>query len=210
MLDASLRKRLHPTLDRIAGGLERVGLSPNVVTGIGLLVGVGACVAVATDRWVLGLIMWLLNRVIDGLDGPLARRVGETQLGGFLDIMADFAIYGGIVAAIGWAEPDARLAALVLLLGYYLNGSAFLAWSSLAQSRMLEGDGRSLHFPAGLAEGTETILAMSVVLLVREYASELLWAWAVVVAVTVLQRIRFVAINLADDRPFREDQESET
>lgn len=207
MLDASLRERVHPALDRIAGGLHRVGLTPNVVTGIGFVVGVGACVAVATDRWLVGLIMWLLNRLIDGLDGPLARRVGETQLGGFLDIMADFAIYGGIVVAIGWAVPDARLAALVVFLAYYLNGSAFLAWSSLAQSRMLAGDGRSLHFPAGLAEGSETIAAMSVVLLFRSYARELLWAWAAVVAITVVQRIRFVAVSLADDPPFQGDPE---
>ncbi len=207
MFDASLRERLHPGLDRIAGGLDAAGLTPNVVTGIGFVVGLGACVAVATDRWILGLIMWLLNRLIDGLDGPLARRVGETQLGGFLDIMADFAIYGGIVVAIGWSVPDARVAALVVFLTYYLNGSAFLAWSSLAQRQMLAGDGRSLHFPAGLAEGTETIAAMSVVLLVGSYTRELLWAWAAIVAITVVQRIRFVAVSLADDRPSRGDQE---
>lgn len=210
MLDASLRQRLHPALDRIASGLDSTGITPNVITGIGFVVGVGACVAVATNWWILGLVLWLLNRLLDGLDGMLARRVGPTELGGFLDIMADFTIYGGIVVAIGWAVPDARLAALALFLAYYLNGSAFLAWSSLAQRRELEGDGRSLHFPAGLAEGTETIVAMSVILLVGSYTRELLWAWTAIVAITVVQRIRFVTINLADDRSSRAGRGQET
>jgi phosphatidylglycerophosphate synthase len=171
-------------------------------------VGIGACVAVATDRWFVGAILWLLNRVLDGLDGPLARRIGETQLGGFLDIMADFAIYGGLIVAIGWSVPDARLAALVVFLGYYLNGSAFLAWSSLAQGHLIEGDGRSLHFPGGLAEGTETILAMLIILLIGRWTEELLWAWGAIVAVTVLQRIRFVATNLVGGRSSPGDEES--
>lgn len=200
MLDAPIRQVLHQPLDTIASFFERRGISPNQLTAVGFIVGVGACVAVAADRWILGLIMWLLNRLIDGLDGSVARRVGPTKLGGFLDIMADFAIYGGIVVAIGWAEPDARLAALVLFLAYYLNGSAFLAWSSLAQELEVEGDGRSLHFPTGLAEGTETIVVMSVVLLARGYTEVLLWVWTGVVAISVLQRIRFVSISLAGDR----------
>jgi len=118
--------------------------------------------------------------------------------------MADFAIYGGIVVAIGWAVPDARLAALVVFLAYYLNGSAFLAWSSLANDLAdAAGDERSLNFPAGLAEGTETIVAMSVVLLARGYTEVLLWIWAGVVGVSVLQRLRFVAVTLADGRSSR-------
>lgn len=153
--------------------------------------------AVAADRWILGLVMWLLNRLIDGLDGSLARRIGPTKLGGFFDIMADFAIYGGIVVAMGWAVPDARLAALMLFLAYYLNGTAFLAWSSLAQELDVEGDGRSLNFPAGLAEGTETIVVMSVILLLpREWTATALWLWAAVVAISIVQRVLFVRTAL--------------
>ncbi len=205
MLDSPIRQGLHQPLDTIASWFERRGISPNQLTAVGFVVGVAACVAVAADRWIVGLVMWLLNRLIDGLDGSVARRVGPTKLGGFLDIMADFAIYGGIVVAIGWAAPEARLAALVVFLMYYLNGSAFLAWSSLANDLDVEGDGRSLNFPAGLAEGTETIVMMCLVLLARGYTEVLLWVWAGVVAISVLQRIRFVAISLAGDRTSRED-----
>lgn len=207
MFDALLRRRLHRPLSTGGAWFEQHHVTPNYVTALGFVVGIGACAAVANDRWVVGAILWLLNRLFDGLDGPVARRIGETQLGGFLDIMADFAIYGGLVVAIGFAVPDARIAALVVLLAYYLNGSAFLAWSSLAQSRLLEGDGRSLHFPAGLAEGTETIIAMLIILLLGQWTEELLWAWAAIVAITVLQRIRFITLNLGAGQASPEDQE---
>ncbi len=173
------------------------------MTGIGFLVGMGACIAIVAGSWWLALGMWLINRVIDGLDGSVARRVGPTQLGGFLDIMADFAVYGGMVVAIGWAVPDARLAALFVFLGYYLNGAAFLAWSSLVAERAISAAGtdhgddeRSLNFPAGLAEGFETILSMSLILALPQWTVPLLWGWACIVGISIVQRFSYIVTGL--------------
>lgn len=192
MLDATLRARLDGPLDRAAAPLARLGVSPNAVTVGGFAIGVAACVAIANEQWWLGLALWLTNRLADGLDGPLARRQGPTDLGGLLDILADFAIYGGVLVAVGIAVPQARVAALVVFLTYYLSGSAFLAFSSLATKRELEGDGRSLQFPAGIAEGTETIAAYVVILAFPGQAEPLLWIWAVLVGITLLQRLAII------------------
>ena len=203
MFDASIRQRLDQPLDRLAAVVADRGVGANTLTAIGFGVGVGACGVVVAGQWWLALGLWLINRLLDGLDGSVARRVGATRLGGFLDIIADFAIYGGMVVAIGWHVPDARLAALFVFLGYYLNGAAFLAWSSLVAERALSdegtehaGDERSLHFPAGLAEGTETIVAMSVILVLPRLAVELLWVWAAIVAISVVQRIVQIVTRL--------------
>ena len=192
MLDAAFRARLAGPLDRAAIPLERIGLGPNTVTGIGFAVGVAGCVAIAYEHWWLGLALWIVNRLADGLDGPLARRTGPTDLGGLLDILADFAIYGGVVVAVGIALPEARLAGLVVFLMYYLSGSSFLAFSSLATKRRMEGDGRSLQFPAGIAEGSETIAAYILILAFPSQAAPLLWIWAVLVGITLLQRLAII------------------
>ena len=113
MLDATFRARLDGPLGRAVVPLERLGISPNAITAAGFVVGVAACVAIAYGQWWLGLVLWLTNRLGDGLDGPLARRRGATDLGGLLDIIADFAIYGGVLVAIGIAL-QARGDALVL------------------------------------------------------------------------------------------------
>ena len=203
MFDASIRQRLDQPLDRLATVVSSRGLSANALTAIGFVIGVGACAAVVAGRWWLALGLWLMNRLVDGLDGSVARRAGATRLGGFLDIIADFAIYGGMVVAIGWYVPEARLAGLFVFLGYYLNGAAFLAWSSLVAERALSdqgtdhaGDERSLNFPAGLAEGTETIIAMSVILLLPQLVTELLWVWAAIVGISVIQRTVLIVSGL--------------
>jgi len=192
MLDAAFRARLDGPLGRAVVPLERLGISPNAITAAGFVVGVAACVAIAYGQWWLGLVLWLTNRLGDGLDGPLARRRGATDLGGLLDIIADFAIYGGVLVAIGIALPETRVACLVVFLTYYLSGSSFLAFSSLATKRQLEGDGRSLQFPAGIAEGTETIAAYVLVLAFPAQAEVLLWIWAALVAITVVQRLAII------------------
>ncbi|MFW2381883.1 MAG: CDP-alcohol phosphatidyltransferase family protein [Acidimicrobiales bacterium] len=173
-------------------------MTADMVTGAGFLIGVGACWAIATERWTAALVLWLLNRLLDGLDGAVARNSagGPTDLGGFLDIMADFAIYGGVVAAAGYAVPEARVAALVTFLAYYLNGTALLAWSSLAERTQAATGDRGLVFPSGLAEGSETIIAYVILLLFPEWARTILWIWAIVVAITVVQRVVFVTRQL--------------
>lgn len=203
MFDASIRQRLDQPLDRLASVVADRGVTANALTAIGFVIGVGACAAVAVGWWMLALGLWLINRLVDGLDGSVARRAGATRLGGFLDIIADFAIYGGMVVAIGWYVPEARLAALFVFLGYYLNGAAFLAWSSLVAEHALSeegtdhaGDERSLNFPAGLAEGTETIVAMSVILLLPQFVTELLWVWAAIVGISVIQRLVLIVSGL--------------
>lgn len=194
MLDAPVRRALEPSRDAVASALARVGVRATALTIAGWLVGVAACVLVATSHWHLALVAWLLNRVLDGLDGPVARRTGSTDLGGFLDIVADFSIYGGFVVAAAIAEPDARLACLVLLGTYYLSGTAFLALSSVLErrgeaARQEISDGRSLLFVGGLAEGTETVVVYVLICLFPQHLEPIAWVFAAAVAVTAVQRV---------------------
>lgn len=189
MLDAPVRRLIAPPLDAVAARLDRIGVPATAVTGVGWLVGVAAVLAVGTGHWTTALVLWLLNRTLDGLDGPLARRRGATDLGGFLDLLADFSIYAGFVVAVGIERPEARIACLVLLTTYYLSGMAFLALAPMLEKRGARGDGRSIFFVGGLAEGTETVLAYVAFCLLPGYAEQVAWIFAAAVAVTALQRI---------------------
>ncbi len=198
MLDSAIRSRIKNPLDKLGAQLSARGVSPTVITLLGLALGLLCCAAIATEQWTAALVMWLGNRAADGMDGPVARNgsYGPSDFGGFLDILADFAIYGGVLVAVGYAIPDARMAALAVLCMYYLNGTAFLAWSSLAEKRDRSSGERSLQFPAGLAEGTETIVVYIVLLLFPGRAPLILWVWAAIVGVTVIQRVVFVRRQL--------------
>lgn len=189
MLDAPARRVIAGPMDRAAAPLAAMGVPPVALTAGGWLLGVGACLAAGTGHWTLALVLWLANRTVDGLDGPLARRRGvSSPLGGFLDLVADFSIYAGFVLAVGVAVPGARVACLALLVAYYLSGTAFLLVAPALERRGSTGDGRSVLFVGGVAEGTETLLAYVAFCLFPEQAAVVAWVFAAMVAVTALQR----------------------
>jgi phosphatidylglycerophosphate synthase len=198
VLDGVARRLLEPGLDRLAAAVDRPWVTPDRITAAGLVLGLGSAGAAALQWWPPAVVLWLVSRAADGLDGPLARRrrahtEGDAGAGGFFDIIADFAVYGsGVVGvAVGTAGTGHGpwWPFLLVLLAYYLNGAAFLAFSSIAErsGRRLD-DGRSLSFIGGLAEGTETIAVHALWLLLPGVAWQLAVAWAVVVLLSAGQR----------------------
>lgn len=199
MLDGPVRAVLAGPLDRVAGVLAGTRITPLGLTLTGLALGVGSAAASALQAWSVALVLWLVSRLADGLDGPLARRrarAGTTDAGagGFADITADFCVYGATVLGVAVGAVGGEGAAwqpfAVLLLAYYVNGTAFLAYSSIAERAGRTRDsGRSLSFLGGLAEGTETIAVHTLWLLLPGSADLIAAVWAGVVGVTVLQRV---------------------
>jgi len=201
VLDSAVRRRLDAPLDRMARALDRPWVSPDRLSVTGLLLALSSACLAAFALWPWALAAWLASRLLDGLDGPLARRRGGgTEAGGFLDITADFAAYGSGVVGValgttgalsgGSAETWEWAAFLSVLLAYYLNGAAFLAFSSAAERTGARlDDGRTFSFIGGLAEGTETVVVHALWLLLPGSAAVLAWAWAGVVGVSALQRV---------------------
>lgn len=198
MIDAYLREKLHGPLDRCAEVLDVRAITPDRLTALGLMLGLGSALAAGFQVWLLALGLWLVSRLADGLDGPLARRragaTADAGAGGFFDITADFTVYGATVVGVAFGATAGFDAPwwpfLVVLLAYYINGSAFLAFSSIAErSGRRMDDGRSLSFLGGLAEGAETIAVHSLWLLLPGVSWQIAVVWAAVVAISAGQRI---------------------
>ena len=196
MLDTRARTLLEAPLERLSGLLDRPHVTPDRLTLLGLVLGVGSAVAAGRSLWWLALALWLVSRLLDGLDGALARRRRRANggqdggAGGFLDITADFLVYGSFVVGVALGSGGSLTPFLLVLLAYYVNGAAFLAFSSIAERRGVPiADGRSLSFIGGLAEGTETVFVHSLWCVIPEYAAQIAWVWAGVVALSAFQRI---------------------
>ena len=168
MLDRAARQLVEPALARMAAAAERRGLTPNQVTIGGFVLGVAAIAAIAAGWYLAGLALLLANRVADGVDGTLARRVGLTDLGGYLDIVLDFIVYAGAGFAFALADNENAVAAAFLIFSFMGTGSSFLAFAIFAAKRKLEGEAataKGFYYLGGITEGTETILFFVIVLL---------------------------------------------
>ena len=162
MLDGAARRLIGPPLDAAGRRLARHGVSADGLTVTGFLCGLAAAAAIASDATLLALIPLGLSRLLDGLDGAVARATRKTDRGGYLDITLDFAFYGAVPLAFALRDGADARAAAVLLFAFYVNGASFLAFAAVAARRGMATTRRgekTIYFTAGLAEGTETIAA---------------------------------------------------
>jgi CDP-diacylglycerol---glycerol-3-phosphate 3-phosphatidyltransferase len=102
-----LKKSSGNILVPIIALLNTLGLSPNIVTIIGLLINIAAAFFIAKGMFITAGILVLFAGIFDMLDGALARKMGKkTKFGGFFDSTTDRLSEGAVYLG---------------LLVYYLN-----------------------------------------------------------------------------------------
>lgn len=193
MLDRHLHPRLKPLLHRCAGLLDRPGVSPDGLTLVGFGLGVLALPFLALGWYLAALVAIVLNRLLDGLDGALARRRGLTDAGGFLDIALDFLFYALVPFGFILADPQQNaLAGSWLLFAFIGTGSSFLAFAALAAKHNIDNPGyahKSFYYLGGLTEGTETIALFVLGCLFPAYFAVLAWIFGALCWMTTLTRV---------------------
>ncbi|MFZ4650813.1 MAG: CDP-alcohol phosphatidyltransferase family protein [Rubrivivax sp.] len=193
MLDRVAQRLLQPGLQSLAVRLVAAGVGADALTLAGFALGLGAAVALATQAWTAGLVLMLASRLLDGLDGAVARLTQPTDRGAFLDIALDFLFYASVPLAFAVADPARHaLPAAALLAAFVGTGSSFLAFAVLAERRGLRSavyPHKGLYFLGGLTEGTETLLCFVAMALWPEAFAPLAWTFAGLCAVTVATRL---------------------
>nr|WP_299244661.1 CDP-alcohol phosphatidyltransferase family protein [uncultured Halomonas sp.] len=165
MLDRWSMRWVQPPLARLAMRLAQWRITPNQVTLVGFVIGMLALPLLAMQAYAAALGAILVNRVLDGVDGALARHTQtSSDAGGFLDITLDFVFYAAVVLGFGLADPESNaLAAALLLFAFMGTGSSFLAFAIMAAKHDIERPRfthKAFYYLDGLTEGTETILAL--------------------------------------------------
>ena len=167
MFDRQIQKYTQKPLQYIAKLFLKL-ISPNKMTLIGFSFGFLMCISIIIDQYLIAIFFLFLNRLSDGLDGVMARLQTPSPLGGYLDIVLDFLIYGGFVLSFGMTDQNNTLLSMILLFCYIGTGSTFLAKVAILPSltnQNLNEIPKSFHYAVGLIEGTETIIFMFLCLL---------------------------------------------
>ncbi len=193
MLDRAIQQVLKPVLTHMARVLVRLGVGADALSFIGFAIGMAAAVSIAFQQWVAGLVLLLLSRLMDGLDGAVARATHPTDRGGFLDITLDFVFYAAIPLAFAVADPAQNaLPAAVLLASFIGTGSSFLAFAIVASQRGLTSTAlpdKSFYFLGGLTEATETLAAFVAMCLWPQWFAPIAYGFAALCAITTVLRI---------------------
>lgn len=192
MIDDRLRplkdRALEPLATRLAGHV-----APLPITLVSLATGLGAAVTAGAGHVWWSVVLWLTCRVADGLDGAVARRRGaSSDLGGYLDLLADTVVYAAVPLGIASAldERAGWIAVAVLLGVLYLNTVSWAVLSALLEKRRgsVVGGPTSVRLPTGVIEGAETIVLYTLMLAIPERAVWWFVAMTALVGATVVWR----------------------
>lgn len=133
MLDPFFIKQLKAPLRNVALKLDAMGVKANQITVFGFVMGVLSIPSLSQEYYGLALIFVVLNRLMDGLDGAVARVQEPTDLGGYLDITLDFIFYSAVIFGFALANPtENALAASFVIFSFMGTGSSFLAFAIMA------------------------------------------------------------------------------
>ncbi|MGH8870529.1 MAG: CDP-alcohol phosphatidyltransferase family protein [Acidimicrobiia bacterium] len=183
MIDTRVRPRVTRFLEPIGKALAGVGVTPTVMTSVGLAIVIAGSVIISTGALRTGAIVVLIGSILDGLDGSVARASGtETARGAFLDAafdrMGEIAAFAGLGVAVARETGDEGVLLLIILA---IGGAMLVPYMrSRAEVEGFNGKG-------GLMGRAERVLLFTVGLILG-YVEPMLWIFVVLVWITALMR----------------------
>lgn len=180
-------------------------VSPNSITWAGFLPGVLAAVAAAAGCLQAAFWLWVANRLLDGLDGEVARaQSSQSDFGGYLDIVLDFIVYTSIPLGLACSSDDplAWPVTAALLGVFFVNAASLMYLAALLEKRGQgadqQGEKTSVTMPPALIEGGETVIFYSLFLLFPQHLVLLFACMASLVGTNVVWRLLWAGQRLSE------------
>ena len=184
MISEALGTRVRSLTLGIGEVLARAGLTPNMITTIGVLLSAVVAFVIAGGNLVVGGVLFLIASAFDMLDGAVARAAGTvTKFGGFLDSTLDrysetIVLFGVLYYLL--QTPDAMVGALLVFAA--TTGSLLISY---ARAR---AEAAGFHASVGLLARPERVIILAIGLLFGLLLPAL-WILAVGTHLTVFMRI---------------------
>ena len=183
MFDGNFRTAFERGMAPIGKSLQQAGVSPDLITGFGVVMA-GACgVAIGLGRFPLAVLLLALTGLPDALDGAVAKAAGKAgPRGAYLDSVSDRVSDGLLFAGCGWylaGTDNPRLA--MLPFGLYIA-------ASLVSYQRAKAEGFGWNARGGLMERAERFIALGFGLLFSGLFVATLWVmFALTVATAVFR-----------------------
>lgn len=180
-------------LDKLGRLTLKIGISANIVTIIGFMIGLLAINFLSMERYGIALLCILLNRFFDALDGAMARNSKVTEFGVFLDATLDYTFYAGVIFGFALANSAQNaVAASFLLFAFTAAACAMLSYAVIAYKNNNDEKlkiEQSPFYLGGVAQGFETLVALVVLCIMPSWFLQIaivLGCLCIVKALTVI------------------------
>ncbi len=187
MFDGNFRTAFEKGMAPIGRSLQQAGVSPDFITGFGVLMA-GACgVAIGLEQYPLAVLLLAMTGLPDALDGAVAKAAGKAgPRGAYLDSVSDRLSDGLLFAGCGWNLAGSANPRMALLpFGLYIAASLVSYQRAKAESLGFEAKG-------GLMERAERFIALGFGLLFSGLFVATLWVMFVLTVATAV--FRFVKV----------------
>jgi CDP-diacylglycerol--glycerol-3-phosphate 3-phosphatidyltransferase len=200
MLDGRWRHAVDRTTKPVGVALVRVGVTADVLTGVGLLFSAFTAVVVASGHLLWGIVMLFPTGLPDLFDGPVAKASGTASArGAFFDSVADRLSDALLLGGVAWylvARHHGEAALLPL---------AILAVTQLVSYQRAKAELLGMQAKGGLMERAERFIVLGLCFLAGGVSAPAfvpaLWGYLGLVAVTATGR--FVRVWQEAEGPVR-------
>lgn len=194
MLDTHARKYINPIIDLGAKFFLNLGLKPNHVTIIALLVGISTSIFLYFDMKLIAVAVLWFSGYLDAVDGAMARNSNLTSsFGTLLDIVSDRIVEVGMIIVFGINFVDVRFNLLILAISILMSMTIFLTVGACTEKKGM----KSFYYQAGVTERSEGFILFSLMILLPNYLGIISNIFSILVLFTAGQRF-FEAKRILD------------
>ena len=188
MLDGNLRTAVDRALIPIGRGLQRIGVTADVVTIIGIVMSGAAAVAIGRGSLLLGFILLILTGIPDALDGAVAKAAGtSSKRGAFFDSVSDRLTDALLFGGLAWHYATTRPGHLMMLPVAVMASAQIISYQR-AKAELLGYEAKG-----GVMERAERFIVLALGLLLSVLIGEdallvVLWIMLALTLITAIQR----------------------
>ncbi|MBN1232328.1 MAG: CDP-alcohol phosphatidyltransferase family protein [Candidatus Coatesbacteria bacterium] len=203
LLTQLLKEKINKILSPLSYILQKVKITPNMLSLFGLVVNIISAVAILNGKLVLGGFLLLFAGFFDLLDGAMARSTKQTtRFGAILDSTLDRYSELFTLCALTWYFFMKNDASLLLACLISIVGSLMISYIKA------RGEGLGFNCTVGIMTRPERVVVLLTILILNSLHPQIIsigiWFVAIASNITAIHRLLYLRkqdkINTKDDK----------
>ena len=200
MIDQYFVKIIKPFLEMAASPFYKFGINANYISLFGLSMSFLSFYLILKDLNITALFVFLLGRILDGVDGIIANKTRITEFGGFIDIVFDLISYSLVPLAFILKDNSNAIFGSILLTTFFGTSSTFFGIAIFENNKFIKRNPeKSFFHVGGFMGGSITIFFLSLMFIFTEKFNLIALIFSVLCILGTIERIFYAYMILDKD-----------